>query len=408
MIVVENCALFDGVEEELIENVHVTIEDGEIKEVGHGKARVHADRQIDAGGKTLMPGLIDAHVHVIAGIADLGKLDWLPRSLLGQYARKSLEDMLLRGFTSVRDAGGADYGLARAIEHGLIRGPRLFYSGRALSQTGGHGDTIPYAQDTESLCRCGASRVAISRIADGVPAVLHAARDELRKGATQIKIMASGGVASPSDPIGNLQYSEDEIRAIVGEAKSWGKYVMAHAYTSEAVARAVEFGVRSIEHANLIDEKTAALIASHDAFVVPTLSTYEALAQEGRELGFPEVSLEKLSDVREAGLLAVERLRSAKVKMGYGTDLLGDMQRHQMMEFRLRTEVVPQIDVLRSATSVNGELLQCKGKIGVVREGAYADLLLVDGNPVEDPTIFERPTEKITLIMKGGEVMVER
>lgn len=208
MIVIENCALFDGAKEEIREDAHVIIEDGEIKEVGSGKASIDAERRIDAGGKTVMPGLIDAHVHVIAGMANLGKLDWLPKSLLGQYARRSLEDMLERGFTSVRDAGGADYGLARAIDQGLIKGPRLFYSGRALSQTGGHGDTVPYEEDTESVCRCGASRVAISRIADGVPAVLHAVRDELRKGASQIKIMASGGVASPSDPIGNLQYSE--------------------------------------------------------------------------------------------------------------------------------------------------------------------------------------------------------
>ena len=408
MVVIDNCRVFDGVREELYENAHVVIESGEIKEVGSGKASVNAGERIDADGKTLMPGLIDAHVHVIAGVANPAKLDWLPKSLIGQYARKSLEDMLLRGFTSVRDAGGADFGLARAVEQGLIKGPRLFYSGRALSQTGGHGDTVPYVEDTDSFCGCGASRISISRIADGVPAVLHAARDELRKGATQIKIMASGGVASPSDPIGNLQYTEEEIRAIVGEARSWGKYVMAHAYTAEAVSRAVELGVRSIEHANLIDEKTAKLIRERQAFVVPTLSTYEALAMEGRELGFTEVSLGKLKHVREVGLASLEMLRQANATMGFGTDLLGDMQRHQMLEFRLRREVVPHIDILRSATSVNGELLQLKGRLGVVQEGAYADLLLVDGNPISDMGIFERPHEKIRMIMKGGEVLVDR
>ena len=267
-VLFKNALLFDGVSPEPLEQASVLVEAGRIKEVSDGPITAAEAQVVDLAGRTLMPGLIDAHFHAIAVDVDIAKIGNMPRSLVYQHARVILEGALQRGFTTVRDAGGADYGLARACDTDLIRGPRVFYSGRALTQTGGHADFRDLEAD--AFCLCCLRGTGFERIADGVTEVRRAARDELRKGATQIKIMASGGVASPTDPIWNLQYSEEEIRAIVWEASSWRTYVMAHAYTAEAIRRCVEFGVRSIEHANLIDAETAAFCAEQGAFVVPT------------------------------------------------------------------------------------------------------------------------------------------
>ncbi|NIA70155.1 amidohydrolase family protein [Pelagibius litoralis] len=400
-VLFKNCSLFDGLGSELLEGRHVLVEGERIKEVSDRPITASEAEVIDIGGRTLMPGLIDAHFHAMAADPDFAKMEVMPRSLLAQHARHLLEAALARGFTSVRDAGGADYGLAMAIKAGLIKGPRLFYSGRALTQTGGHAD-FRALEDHSAFCFCGQGSHVFGVIADGVPAVRQAARDELRKGATQIKIMASGGVASPSDPIWNLQYSEEEIRAIVWEAASWRTYVMAHAYTPEAITRCVQFGVRSIEHANLIDEPTAALCAAEGAFVVPTLVTYDALHRFGPDLGLPAVSQEKLKAVRAAGLVSLEILKAAGVTIGFGTDLLGDMQAHQSGEFQIRAEVLSPAEILRSATSVNAALLNAEGELGVVAAEAQADLIVVDGDPLADLSLLQDQGARIPMIMKAG------
>jgi len=405
MILLRNGALFDGVIGELRAPVDVLIEGTRIKEISE-KPLAPGDAQvIDLAGRTIMPGLIDAHVHVIAADANLGKLDEMPRAVLYYSAKRTLERGLQRGFTSVRDAGGADYGIAQAIDTNMIKGPRLFFSGKALSQTGGHGDFRGYET---SICQCGQGGATMSVIADGVPAVRTAAREELRRGATQIKIMASGGVASPSDPIGNLQYSDEEIRAAVWEAKSWNTYVMAHAYTPEAIRRAVGFGVRSIEHGNLIDDETAVLVAMRGAFVVPTLVTYESLAEFGRTQGFPDVSLQKLEHVREAGLKALEILRRAGVKIGLGTDLLGEMRANQSRELSIRAEIQTPAQVLISATSTNADLLNRAGELGVIQADALADILVVDGNPLKEIHLLEGQGKHLALIMKDGVIHKNR
>src|SRR6516165_6981377 len=337
-IVFANCTVVDGTSRERRDDHHVLVEGAHIREVSDRAIDCTGAETIDVKGRTLMPGLIDAHVHVLAVDAALARLSDRPVTLLTLQAAKVLEQMLQRGFTTIRDAAGADGGLAEAVEQGLVRGPRIFPSGSALSQTGGHGDVRPRTQSVETCACCIGGGLAGSRIADGVAECRRAARDELRKGATQIKIMSSGGVASPYDPIWNLQYSEEEVRAIVEEAKAWRTYVLAHSYTPEAIRRSIEFGVRSIEHGNLIDRATAEHVAGADAFVVPTLVTYDAMHRFGRELGFPEVSLGKLGDVREAGLRSLGILQSAGVKIGYGTDLLGPMHRHQSREFVIRAE----------------------------------------------------------------------
>jgi len=403
LVIFRNGKLFDGLWAETRDGLEVLVENDRIKEVSDRPISATTARVVDLGGRTLMPGLIDAHFHAVAADPNIGRVEDMPASLIAQYSRGFLEASVGRGFTTIRDAGGADYGLARAIETGLIAGPRLFYSGRALSQTGGHGDFRSYEQG-HGLCSCGLGARVFSRIVDGVPEVRRAARDELRKGASQIKIMASGGVASPSDPTWVLQFSEEEIRAIVWEARSWRTYVMAHAYTPEAIRRCVEYGVRSIEHGNLIDAETAAYVAEQGAFVVPTLCTYDALSKHGPALGFPKVSLDKLDSVRGAGLEALELLRAAGVKMGFGTDLLGSMHKHQLSEFAIRAQVLPAVDILRQATSINAELLNRSGELGVVAPGALADLIVVDGDPIADIGLLSGQGEAVLLVMKGGAV----
>jgi imidazolonepropionase-like amidohydrolase len=373
-ILFERCDLLDVRAGEIRPDRWVLVEDERIAEVSEREVRAPDARRIDGAGRTLMPGLIDCHVHATITTMNLAAMVSRPLMLVAQEARRILEGMLRRGFTSVRDAGGADRGLAQAVENGLIQGPRIFYSGRVLSQTGGHGDFRPHTD--ESLCACQIHATGFSHVADGVPAVRRAAREELRRGATQVKIMASGGVASPSDPVWNVQYSAEEMRAIVEEAEGWRTYAMAHAYTPAAIERAVRAGVRTIEHGNLLDRETAHLMAERGAFLVPTRVIYYKIDELGRALGFPEVSQRKVSDVLDAGLASLETAKEAGVAMGFGTDLLGETHEHQSEELSIRAEVLSPAEILRSATVVNAEILGREGELGEVVPGALADLLL--------------------------------
>ena len=399
----ENATLLDVEAGVLRPGTSVLVDGERIAEVSDRPVVTASAERIDCRGRTLMPGLIDAHVHATITTMDIGAMARRPLMLVAQEARVVLEAMLRRGFTTVRDAGGADHGLAKAIEAGLIRGPRLFYSGRVLSQTGGHGDFRPL-DDAPHLCACTIHTSGFSHVADGADAVRRAAREELRRGASQVKIMASGGVASPSDPIWVLQYSHDEMAAAVDEARSWRTYVCAHAYTPEAIQRAVRAGVRSIEHGNLLDDATAALMASHDAFLVPTLVTYAKIAEVGAAFGFPAASVRKVHDVTAAGLGSLDIAARAGVAVGFGTDLLGETHPFQSHEFVIRREAVPAIDVIRSATLVNAALLQRAGELGVVKPGALADLLLVDGDPVRDISLLDGQGEHLLLVMRGGQI----
>jgi len=406
-IAFRNGMLLDTVAGVLRPGQGVRVEDDRIVEVSEGEPGGDGARVIDLGGRTLMPGLIDAHVHVTITTMNLASMQHRPLMLVAQEARVILEEMLQRGFTTVRDAGGADWGLAQAVEVGLIRGPRIFYSGHALSQTGGHGDFTPRgeapATNASSIEPSG-----IATIADGVPAVRKAAREELKRGAHQLKFMAAGGVASPTDPIWNIQYSSEEMCAMVEEAESWRTYAMAHTYTPEAISRAARAGVRSIEHGNLIDRPTAELLASSDAYMVPTLVTYFMIEEFGRKLKFPEGSLKKVRDVLDAGLTSLELCKQAGVPMGFGTDLLGETHRYQLREFGIRSEVLPPVEIIQSATTVNAEILQRSGELGVIAPDARADLLVVDGNPLEDLSLLEDPEKNLQLIMKGGELFRNR
>jgi len=403
-VLFKNANLLDPLQPDLLEGHHVLVEDGVIKEVSDKPIGASSARVIDAAGRTLMPGLIDLHVHVLATQLNLSTQGVLPDALVMMRAVPIMAAMLRRGFTTVRDAGGAGWGLKCAVNEGTVKGPRLFISGRAISQTGGHGDPRPRSDHLRPMSFCGCCFRAgdIGRVADGIDDVRKAVRQELQMGADQIKMMASGGVASPTDPIASFGYSEEEIRVIVDEAASRQTYVMAHSYTADAIERAIRNGVRTIEHGNLVDARVARFMAEKGAFVVPTLVTYEALANEGADYGLPPDSVAKIATVRTAGLHSLEIYKKAGVKIGYGSDLLGPSQRLQSDEFRIRREVLSAQEVIQCATTTAAEVLNQVGQLGRIQEGALADVLLVDGNPYRDLSCLLGQGEHIDLIMKGG------
>lgn len=403
-VLFKNANLLDPLLADLQEGHHVLVEDGVIKEVSDKPIASASAQVIDAAGRTLMPGLIDLHVHVLATQLNLSTQGVLPDALVMMRAVPIMAAMLRRGFTTVRDAGGAGWGLKCAVNEGTVKGPRLFISGRAISQTGGHGDPRPRSDHLRPMSFCGCCFRAgdIGRVADGIDDVRKAVRQELQMGADQIKMMASGGVASPTDPIASYGYSEEEIRVIVEEAASRPTYVMAHSYTADAIERAIRNGVRTIEHGNLVDERVARFMAEKGAFVVPTLVTYEALANEGADYGLPPDSVAKIATVRTAGLHSLEIYKKAGVKIGYGSDLLGPSQRLQSDEFRIRNEVLSAQEVIQCATTTAAEVLNQVGQLGRIQVGALADVLLVDGNPYRDLSCLLGQGEHIDLIMKEG------
>lgn len=398
-IVIENAEVLDTRAGELIGTRNIRIENGRIREISQASLGA-AERRLDLGGKVLMPGLCDAHVHVVAATADLADhLTW-SQTYTAARASEIMSAMLMRGFTTVRDCGGADFGLVRAVEEGYLVGPRILFSGHAISQTGGHGDMRAPGQHWEGCLCC----AGLGRLADGVSEVRKACRDEIRKGAHFLKIMASGGVASPTDRIGNTQFSEEEITAAVQEAEAAEVYVAAHIYTARAANRALRCGVRSIEHGNLIDDETMDLLLERDAFLVPTMSTHEALAEEGVAAGMPKEMCDKVHEVVEAGYKTHARAHARGVKMVFGTDLLGSMHRHQLQEFRIRSAFQTPAEIIRSATVTAAELFFMSGEIGEIAEGARADLIALDGDPLADIEVLRDPERYLKLVMKDGVV----
>jgi len=405
-LILRNARVFDGESADCAEGQQVLIRDGQIREIS-SKVLATADAQvIDVGGRTLMPGLIDAHVHAYASDVAVQKVDLAGEPYRTAHAVRMLGHALDCGFTTVRDIGGGDYSLWRAIEDRLIRAPRFFYAGKILSMTGGHGDFRQMSESRHShgYCSCGGFN-SISVIADGVDEVIKAVREELRRGAHCIKIMGSGGVASPTDPIWMNQYREDEVRAIVNETTERRTYTAAHCHPASAVRRSVEFGVRSIEHGTLIDDETAHFVAEKKAFIVPTMVIIFALVELGKKLGFPPQSQEKAEFAFKRALVGLESMRKAGVKIGFGTDLLGETYVQQCREFTIRGEVFPPLEILRQATSVNAELMQMPGRLGCVKPGAHADLLVVDGDPLKDIGLLAADGQNLRLILRGGEIV---
>ncbi|MFI1094036.1 amidohydrolase family protein [Streptomyces sp. NPDC020917] len=373
----------------------VVVNDGRIVAVGPGAAGGHtAARTLAARGASLVPGLIDAHFHAYATSLDAWRLENAPLSYAALAGARRLSRALHRGFTTVRDVAGGDAGLDQAIADGLIESPRYLWTGPAMSQTGGHGD--PRAADTDICFHAG----PMNQVVDGVDELRVAARDRFRRGAHALKIMTSGGVVSPTDPIRVPQYSAEEIQAVTEEAGRRGSYVAAHAYSPEAIRHSIDNGVRSIEHGNLLDEDTAAAMAAAGAFLVPTLVAYDAMARRWQEVDLSPVQRAKNAEVLDSGLVAVRRALQAGVRVGFGTDLMGDLEDDQLRGLRLQADAIGWQAALRSATRVNAELIG-RPDLGRVEVGATADLLLLDGPLTDDQSLLWDGTRSRTVVQGG-------
>lgn len=401
-VLFRNARVFDGFNADCPDGMQILVEDGTIREVSARPLAAPHAAIVDVGGRTLMPGLIDAHIHAYASDVSVQKIDAHGEAYRTAHAVRMLGHALDCGFTTVRDVGGGDYSLSRAVADGLIRGPRFLYAGRFLSMTGGHGDFRQAHQNEHSFCACGEFN-ALGVVVDGVDAVIKAAREELRRGAHCIKIMGSGGVASPTDPIWMNQYREDEIRAVVNETTERRTYTTAHCHPASAIRRCVEFGVRCIEHGTLIDDDTARFVASRGAYIVPTMVIIFALVELGRELGFPSESQAKAEEAYAMALTGMDSMRRAGVKVGFGTDLLGRTYVRQCREFAIRREVFSPLEILRQATSTNAEILMQQDRLGCIKAGAQADLLVVDGDPLADIGVLAADGRNLRVIMRAGE-----
>ncbi|GAA5190378.1 amidohydrolase family protein [Arthrobacter gyeryongensis] len=396
-LTIRNALIFDGETRNLIEG-SITVREGRITEVGRDVEE--AGKIVDADGRTVIPGLIDAHFHAYALSLTAAKNETGPLSYSALAGARRLEAALNRGFTSVRDVAGGDIGLANAIDEGLYAGPRYFFTGPALSQTGGHGD-IRAADD--GGCFHGGH---MCEVVDGADELLRAVRNRFRTGATAIKLMTSGGVISPVDPIRVPQYSSAEIRTVTEEASRRGSYATAHAYSPEAIRHSVLNGVRCIEHGNLLDAETARLMADNEVYLVPTLATYDAMARRGEEIGLTGVGAAKNREVLNAGRNAVVLARDAGVRIGFGTDLMGELEDEQLAGLRLQCEALGVYDALRSATSTNAALLR-RDDLGRIAEGAFGDLVILDGNPVDEPSVLWDESRMRTVI-KAGQVITKQ
>ena len=386
---------------ELQDGFELVVEGETVREVSGKPIKAGKADVIDCGGRTMMPGLIDSHVHVILSEVNFRYLEGVPLTLMTARAARLMLAMLNRGFTSVRDTGGADWGLKTAVEQGDIPGPRLFIAGAAIGPTGGHSDPRRRT-DLGLRCHCCDAMRFGMRTSDGISEVRKETREQMRQGADHIKIMMSGGVASPYDPLDSLQFSPGEVAAAVEEAHAFGRYVCAHAYTPEAITRAAHGGVRTIEHGNLIDDASAKLMAEKGMFLIANLVTYYAMRERAAEFGMGGDMLAKNDLVIDGGLRSLEICKRAGVPVAYGTDLLGALQVEQSREFMIRSEVMSAIEIIRAATTIGARIVRQEGKLGTLKAGAYADLLLIDGNPLKNLGLFQEQGKHIAAIMKGG------
>ncbi len=396
-----NFALLEPTFGEIRGGYQLLIEDDKVKELSEKPIKAKDAVRIDCGKRTLMPGLIDSHVHAIHSEVNIRFMENLPLTLVTARAATRLTAMLNRGFTTVRDTGGADWGIKTAIETGHIVGPRLFIAGQSIGPTGGHSDSRRRTSSGDE-CMCCNGLQFKSAVADGVDEVRKVAREQMRQGADHVKIMMSGGVASPYDPLDSLQFSDGEVKAAVEEATAFGRYVCAHAYSAKAIIRAAKFGVRTIEHGNLIDDTAAKLMAQKDMFLVANLVTYYAMRERAAKWGMTAESLEKNELVIDGGLRSLEICKRHGVPVAYGSDLLGELHWDQSNEFTIRQAVMSPIEIIRSATLIGADVLRMPGKVGTLKAGAFADLIVVDGNPLKNLALLVDQGKHLSAIMKGG------
>ena len=402
LTVFKNAVIIDGTGADPVPGGFVVVENDRIKDVGAGgPGNIPSNAcVIDCNGLTLMPGLIDAHVHLAAVDANIIEQQRnYHDSLLVIKSLKIMSQTLDQGFTTVRDAGGADAGFREAVDQGLVPGPRVLVSGAALTQTGGHAD---FRLPTEIGPPVRHAAGIASRVCDGVDEVRRGTRELLRQGVDQIKIMAGGGAMSPSDEIDTSQYSPEELKAAVFEAESAGTYVLAHCYSDRSIINSVEAGIRSIEHGNLLTEKAALAIKDAGAYLVPTIVTYEMISRMGRDFGIPENNIRKINIARENALNALEIAHRTGIKIGSGSDLLGPMQIFKAVELELKASILGPMGAIVSATQTNAALLNRQHDLGTIESGKLADLIIINGDPLSDIKVVQQYEEKLSLIMKGG------
>jgi imidazolonepropionase-like amidohydrolase len=414
---ITNVNVWDGTSDGLAMGQNVLIEGQLIKQVGPDISAPGAT-VIDGGGGTLTPGLIEAHSHLSLH-GDLfqirNDLNWM---YVGAKSGAEARLMLLRGFTTARDAAGPVIGLRKAIDAGHVEGPRIYAAGPPISQTGGHFDIRGLNEPNYYFLGVPDAKqwMEYAYLADGVPEVKKAAREIFRKGASHIKIMAGGGVATVYDPLDGLQFTPEEIRAIVVECEKVGSYAMAHIYTSEAITIALEAGVKCIDHGMLMDEKTMKLLKKKDAFLVPSLAV-GLFTPEELSFAWPTPETKAKGARIIAGMEnEIILAKKHKVKIGFGTDFFGPTNAafaNQSLEFKARAKYFTGLEIMKQATSVNASIVAMsgpmmnpylKGPLGVITEGAYADLLIVDGNPLEDILLLTDPGKNLKVIMKDGKV----
>jgi imidazolonepropionase-like amidohydrolase len=400
-VIFRNAAVFDGRTPYLLENHSVVVENAKIVEVRAGDASVPGDQIIDVGGRTLMPGLIDLHTHPCLNDVVAPRAVVTRTEIVALYAAQALRRSLMSGFTTLRDAGGTDAIYLKAMQLGLIEGPRLYPSGRFITMTGGHGDMRDPDMPGLPSC-CGHLQDRFVSIADGPEEVRKAVREELRRGATQIKLFVSGGVMSPTGRLDHLQYTAAEIRAAVETAEAQHRYVLAHCHPDGAIRRASECGVRSVEHCSFITEETAAFMVERGTYAVPTLAVAKGLIDNAAQLGLLKANQEKMKGIWEPMLRSMEILKRAGVKVGFGSDVSGQLQDRQCSEFTLRSDIFSSYEILVSATSMAAEIMHEDGNIGVVAPGAHADIIVVDENPLDDVRVLDKAGQNISLIMKAG------
>jgi imidazolonepropionase-like amidohydrolase len=399
-----NCTLLDCTGADPAPRSTVTVERDRIIAVGRGTpASPPRDATvIDCGGRTLMPGLTDAHIHAAIIETDMHKARKDSPATFAFRVKEVLEQTLQAGFTTVRDAFGLDWGFVQATERGYVNGPRILFVGGCLSQTGGHGDwREAYMQENPFPTVHGL--VAAPRICDTPDDMRRAARDMLRMGAHGVKLMAGGGCMSPTDEIEHTQFTIEEMAAAAYEARTVGKTCLAHVYTPQGIMSAVAAGVRSIEHGNFLDEESAACMAKAGAYFVPTLTTYFLISAHGAAEHIPQKMIDKINKAKEHGLDSLKVARAAGLKICSGSDVLSSMQPFKSMELGLKAQVLGNHAAILSATRTNAELFGMADAIGTIEAGKLADVILVDGNPLDDIGVLQ-DAAKVVYVMRDGQV----